>query len=488
MFVNKSIKRCISLFLAILFSAVCVGLTSSCSKETNSEVPKLVWYIPGNMQQDINEVLKKANEIIVPKIGAELEIRFIQTDKYTNTMNMKMGVKEDFDLCFTGYINPYRQAVMSGGLLKLDEYIENMPELKNVIPDYAWAGAKMEDGIYAVPNMQFIAYCKAAVVERELAEKYGLDPEKINHITDLEPFFEWVKKNEPDYYPYDPEWGVSCLYEGKNNGYPFAVLEEIFIDIDEKGEYEILPSIELDVCREAIYKTHEWYKKGYIREDIALSNSDEGKKAACVVAMYKPGLEGEYMAKKQDSVAIQLNDATIGNSAGQTAMTGVGKWSKNPDKAIKLIELVNTDKELLNLLAFGIEGKHYKKTGENRIELTPKTESGYFVNATWRFGNQFLAYLLPGQPDDVWEETQKINDSAKREEYWGFKVSTEKIEDEINRIDTVFAQYEVINYGSQNPDEYLEEFQQKLKEAGVEKVCKEVERQFLEYLKNKEKI
>lgn len=484
---NKKMKKITNAAMGMMITAAFILTNCACAPPAAEEVPKLVWYIPGDMQPDLDEVLKKANEIIIPQIGADLEIKFIQTDKYTDTMNMKMGVQEKFDLCFTGYINSYRQAVMNGGLLKIDEYIENMPLLKETIPDYAWHGAKVEDGIYAVPNMQFIAYCKAAIVDRKLAEKYNLDPEKINHITDMEPFFEQIKQNEPDYYPYSPSWGVSGLYKEDENGAPYAFLDEIFMTQNENGEYEFLPSIETDTCREAIYKTYEWYQKGYIREDIALVKSGEGeKKSAVRLAMYKPGQEGESLAKGEDIVVIKLNDAQIGNSAGTTAMTGIGKWSQNPEKAIKLIELVNTDKELFNILAFGIEGKHYKKTGENRIELTPKEESGYFINSAWKFGNQFLAYILPGQPDDVWEETQRINDNAKRSKYSDFKLSTEGIEDEINRIDTVFAQYEVINYGSQNPDEYLAEFSEKLREAGVEKVCEEVKRQFLEYLKTKE--
>ena len=261
------------------------------------------------------------------------------------------------------------------------------------------------------------------------------------------------------------------------------MIDNIFMTIDENGNHQIKPNIEIKEFEDAIYKTHEWYKKGYIREDIGLSSSNGSyKKAAAVVNMYKPGMEGEQLAGGKDNISIRIGDIALGNGAGTTAMTGVGKWSENPQKAIELIELVNTDKELFNILAFGIEGKHYIKTGENRAKLIPKSENGYFVNAAWKFGSQFQAYILPGQQDNVWEETKELNDNAQKAEFYDIKYSTENIEDELSRVATIYEQYDFMNNGSRNPDEYLDEFKEKLHEVGIDKVCEELSLQLSEYL------
>lgn len=457
-----------------------VFFISSCGEKEKETVPKLVWYLPMEQQEDMSEVLAAANEIIIPKIGAELEIRPINVDRYEDMMNMKASVKEDYDLCFTGYINLYRQAAKAGSLLCIDDYLEKMPELKAMIPDYAWYGAEIEGHIYAVPNMQFIAYCTVVVVDADMAEKYELDTSSIHHITDMEPFFEKIKKNEPEKIAYNPVWGNSCMVKLDRN-VMHHVIDDIYWRRDENGNIKVMTSAECPEFHEAFYKIRDWYEKGYVPTTIMQrKNMDPGRgKVVSGVAMYKPGMEGEAAAGGTKIKGIRITEPGISARAGTTAMTGVGRWSKNPEKALKLIELVNTDKELFNILSFGIEGKHYLKTGENRIELKSRQESGYFVNAAWKFGNQFLAYILPGQPDDVWEETKYLNETAKREV--GFKPNTDNIDDELTRIATVYEQYNAINDGTLSPDEYLPEFIEKLHEAGSDKVAEELERQLREY-------
>ena len=70
-------------------------------------------------------------------------------------------------------------------------------------------------------------------------------------------------------------------------------------------------------------------------------------------------------------------------------MIGISRTSKNPEKAFKFIELVNTDKDLYNLICFGIEGKHYNLDENGRVVFND--QGGYIPKACWKFGNQFNA-------------------------------------------------------------------------------------------------
>ena len=56
-----------------------------------------------------------------------------------------------------------------------------------------------------------------------------------------------------------------------------------------------------------------------------------------------------------------------------------------------LLNLLNTDKEIYNTLVWGVEGKHYKKVADNRIETIK--DSGFQMGSPWEFGNMSL-YLF----------------------------------------------------------------------------------------------
>ena len=151
---------------------------------------------------------------------------------------------------------------------------------------------------------------------------------------------------------------------------------------------------------------------------------------------------------------------------------------------MKFIELVNTNKELYNLFCFGIEGKHYKKDDAGHVIADPN--SGYFQNnSDWMFGNQFNAYILSGNEDNIWEETKKLNDEAVEYPLSGFTFDNSNVTAEMTAIDTVNSQFSVLNKGAQNPDEYFEDFKERQKEAGVDKVLAEYQRQIDEFLANK---
>lgn len=105
-------------------------------------------------------------------------------------------------------------------------------------------------------------------------------------------------------------------------------------------------------------------------------------------------------------------------------VTAVSRTSENPERAMMLVNLVNTDKELYNLLVFGEEGKHYTKESDTRIKVT----SGY-SGLAWAIGCQFNAYLVEGQADDVWEETQRLNGEAQMSHLLGFYFDDTKVKD-----------------------------------------------------------
>lgn len=473
-------KKRISLVLAGIIALGCATFTG-CSKKnevSNDEVVTLSWLLPGDQQPDMASVTEKINEITREKIGAEVEFTYIDTGAYTERMKMNMASGMEFDICFTGYVNPYLDSVNKEGLMSLTELIdEHAPALKEALPEYAWEIAKVDGEIYAVPNLQIMAPQESLIIFKDIADKYDFDFSTVKEMEDLAPYLEMVKNGENGIFPYNANRsGVNFwthnVYEDISSG--------VVIRTDGNSkEVELL--IDTPEYQKGVKTLHEWFTKGYIRPDALAAGDDTqdfiAGRFATGTAGWKPGAEDQQKEKyKRDVMMIKMQEPYLKKSNCLAAMTGIGYTSKNPEKAIKLIELVNTDKEFYNLICFGIEGKHYEFNEEGKVRKI--ADSGYNPNADWKFGNQFNAYLMEGQDDNLWNETAELNLSAQESPLLGFVLNMDPIKTEISQISAVNTEYaRVIANGAKDPAEYMDEYRAKLEKAGIQRLKEEIQKQ-----------
>lgn len=477
------LKRILSLVLAMLFIVACFA---GCSNGEDDGTPTLVWYVPGDAQPRLADVIEEINKITVEKIGAKVDLRFIDTSSYQERMDMNMASRDPYDLCFTGYINKYVDAVNNEALYCISDILDKAPALKESIPDYVWEGASVNGKIYAVPNQQIFASSICVVMLKEYVDKYGFDISKVTKTEDIEPFLEVIKNNEPQLYPYRTNYGLSGFRSMDDKPFWGDVQAFYYAYENEDGTVTYDKKLSEERALKNSRILHDWYKKGYIRKDVATVANDNqdllaGKYFAWI-ATYKPGVEGEIKnSSNYEVVTAVVQKPKLTNVT--STMIGIGKDSKNPELALKLIELLNTDKELYNLVCFGIEGVDYNKVGENRIETV--SNSGYNPNASWKFGNQFNAYLVEGQSDNVWEETKALNDNSVVSPLIGFALDKSNIVGELTQVQTVMSKYSNISNGTVDPDTCFNECLAELKKAGIDKIISESEKQFNEFLKGR---
>ncbi len=91
---------------------------------------------------------------------------------------------------------------------------------------------------------------------------------------------------------------------------------------------------------------------------------------------------------------------------------------------MKFLDLTYTSADLLNLLDWGIEGKHYVKTETAGIIDFPSgvtaVTSGYNMNSGWEFGNQLASYIWKGDSPDVYKQLDEFNKTAQMSPAIGF--------------------------------------------------------------------
>lgn len=476
-------KKRLALLLA--FIMLTGSLFAGCAKKTsNSDSVTLKWYVPGDNYPGLGEVLAAANKITEKRIGVKLDLQFIDTGAYDERMRMMMSSGAKYDLCFTGYINKYVKAAQMGGLEPLDELLKSTPDLVKAIPEFFWDGAKVDGVIYAVPNQQVVSAYPAPAIPTRLVEKYGLAPEAVTSYEELEPFLEAVKNGEEGIYPwrnYNAFFSVGCEFEELSNGFAIRRGDKKckVVFTDEQPEWI-----------EGMKVRNSWFNKGYIRPDVVSVGDDStdylAGKYAVSMTNYKPGAEINLQNTLGEPVTMLKNISKpyVKQAYITAALTGISRTSEHKEEAIKLIELINTDADYCNLICFGIEGKHYTKDKNGTISFIKN--STYKPDAAWKFGNQFNAYVNEGMEADVWEQTEKMNNDAETSPLLGFNLDTANIETELSQCETIRRQYGYAFFmGAQKVDSKYDEYLKRMKEAGSEKIIKEIQGQVNEFLKNK---
>lgn len=172
-----------------------------------------------------------------------------------------------------------------------------------------------------------------------------------------------------------------------------------------------------------------WKDKGYINKDAATTKQGSNEivkagKAFSIAIVTKPGIESlDAINSGMPMVVIPLTPSRGNTQDATSAMFGISTNFKNLERSMIFLNMLHSDKYLLNLLNFGIEGKHYVKTGDDTIDYPSglnSTNSPYVSNNTWMFGNQLMNYIWPDQRKDLWDQYRALNASNSKSLVNGF--------------------------------------------------------------------
>lgn len=456
---------------------------------TKDDAPKedpvtVKWMVRGTPQEDHDQVMEAVNALLLERYNLQLDLEPVDSSELTQRMELMMTSNEDWDLCYaSSWCNPFFSGVNKEAFLPLDDLLANSEagqELMEVYPEKLLDYGRVGGNVYGFANYQkmYTQYC--ALIPVDLAEKYGLDLDaEYNTIEDFEPFMQQVLENEEDIWPLNASSAVS-FWAGMGSRRD-GLTGPFFIDLDNPEK--VLLDIEVPSSVANYKKLNEYFKKGYIREDQATATDQTSDmmahRFAVTIIPAKPGADVDWESRYpgQDLVQIDLGEPYMAGGAGLGTMTCVNVNSKNPEAALKMYQIMWTDAEIFNMLLFGIEGEHYTKAGEDRVSVI--ADSGYNMggNYGWQLGNQFNAYKMDGQADDIWEVTDAINNAAEVSPLAGFAVDVSPVETELAQISAVVAEYDGKYIYAEDYDAWVSEYMAELEAAGAETVRAEFQKQ-----------
>ncbi|MFC0469030.1 ABC transporter substrate-binding protein [Halalkalibacter kiskunsagensis] len=440
----------------------------------------LVWYLIGTPQQDVDQVMEEVNAYTEEKINATVDLRLLDWGEFNERMQVITTSGEEYDIAFTSsWANNYALNARRGAFVELNDLMDKYgKEMKELIDPAFLEGAQIDGNLYAVPTNKEVGQQAVLSFNNELVETHNLDISTVNSLADLEPLLQVIKENEPDvspiatfdaYLPFD-----SILQEEM----PFA------FRLDGNTD-EVVNKYEEDVTMETLKTMHDYYKKGYIRSDAATSTDSwplETPNWFVRKELYQPYAESIWSRSAGYEIATRpLHEPYVFNNSVTGSMQAISTTSKNPERAMMFLNLLNSDPYLRNLLDKGIEGVHYEENEDGTIkDLDARVER--YNMPSFAIGNQLILKLYEDDPADKWEAFEEFNDTAIPSPVLGFYFDSNPVRTEIAAINNVTSEFSpALLKGAVDPEEYIPAFNKKLYEAGMQKVLDEIQSQYDEW-------
>ncbi len=228
----------------------------------------------------------------------------------------------------------------------------------------------------------------------------------------------------------------------------------------------------------------QWMDNGWVYPDSGLTDvhGDELLKQGVAFSSIQESEHGVDVVKSNacgyEVICAKYYDGMIRTSTLSTWGIAVPITSEEPEAAVRVINLLYTDAELMNLLIWGVEGTDYELVGGEVVQ----PESGYYYEADFLLGNNMLLHPLQGNGSDFYDEVKKIIDAAAISPYLGFALNTTDLDLVISQLSAVREQYRApMQCGSYTPELYAE-YLTKLEAAGVQEYLDAVQTQLSAWL------
>lgn len=454
--------------------------TSDVGTSKEDKPVTLSWYYPGpGQQEDVKLVEEEATKYLKDKINVNLKLQCFDFGSYPDKMKTMIAAGEEFDICFTASwgLN-YREQASKGAYIALDDMFDKYaPKTKALVGNTFLKGSKVDGKNYAVPVNKEKAAQYGFLFLKKYVDKYGFDINSLKKMEDIEPMLKMIKEKEPGIYPMAGAFEALTKQYYDDLGAPgFGIIRH------DGSNYKIVLKEEEPEFKAYCDLAYKFYKAGYIRADAATIKDQSGDEKAGKIfvkcSALKPGKDKEFsMGTGQEWIQVEMTPAIISNFDTMGAMHAISKTSKNPEKALEFLEIMNNDKSMNNMICFGIEGVHYEKVSDNIIKKTADNAK-YNPGTSWMFANNFINYLWENEDPNKWQKFEKFNNDAIPARSLGFAFEPSSVKNEIAACDTVKQEYEnaLIN-GTVDPKVYIPKYVKALKDAGADAVIAEKQKQ-----------
>ncbi len=476
-----------------------------------SQQVDLVFYVMGDAPQDEELVEAALNEKLLEKCNATVDMQFSTwTDfqqKYANEITAQSA-----DLIYIANWLNYGQLASSGAFEELDEMLDTVaPELKATVGDANLNMCKVGGKIYAIPNTWPEYVCNGVKYREDLRAKYDLPvPDSVEN---LEAYLLGIKENDPSQglltvtteesqglkTGFDAAWvlnfkynwvanngldyGLAATYDAPSDVYDYWFSDDFVEDMKLMKKWADLGFWSKSALSDT--NNSDAYKNGLCVAEVAGQNPNKQITAIADFENAGQGWESAYVAYGETNGVIYPGHATQNGTA-------IVRGCKDPQRALLVLQTMLCDDEVNAIVQYGIKGTHYdvadgiyKNLQEEAGETATFPYEGF---NTWnlRNGDTKLPQKTDVKLQEMFDKYAALGEKTKFPNvniYDGFSENYEAYSAERSAVSNVMRQYLApLEAGLvDDVDAAVEEFRNKMTEAGLDKCREEYTKQWKDY-------
>jgi hypothetical protein len=162
------------------------------------------------------------------------------------------------------------------------------------------------------------------------------------------------------------------------------------------------------------FKTQLSTLKRFEYEGYYATESEKDKPFAISIVKGGKALVDKY---SEDYEFVLIESPRITSDTLYGNMFGVSAYTTSLSKSMQIITYLNTNSDMRNLLAYGIEGVNYELTSDGVVSFKEGNLYNMDINKT---GNVFVASPPPGSSVEAWELEKQLLNDAKLDVLAGF--------------------------------------------------------------------
>lgn len=457
-------------------------------KEVSLKAYIISWSAPF---ADNSKVVGEISRLLKEKINATLNVTVDLSAEGDKKIPLMLASGEEYDL-MTMSAGTYNSEVSKGGLMALDELLpEYMPDRMKDMSKLEIENLKFNGKYYKIPGGFDWFLPQGWIIRGDLREKYNI-PE-VKDVNGLKVYLETLKKNEPGVIPFNTSAGdVLNMWLNFINASGYM---QVYLPLGMYYNYNsdkvtVQYEFELDQYKDFLTTTKEftdkgyWSKNAYAAKTISLDAFKAGTSFVATGHVVTANdtaiiLKNTHPDWKAEFVRIPDNyrQSPVKPGAGV-----IPKVSKNPDRMLMALELLRTDRQLNDLLEYGIKDAHYSLADSGKVISLPEGSTKYPIDQfPLAWGNRNMEFWrgAEGSLQTLMDIQKQAGEMSKMSKIYGFTFDKTPVATEVAAMSDIYNTYKpVFNLGAfDNVDAILKEYTDKMYAAGAEKVKAEMQKQ-----------